>query len=109
MKFLHMIEELYEILGFSSRTEPSSAEIRRAYRKLSLKWHPDKNPVFILGFYNNKKTPLLQHLREMKRLQQSLEKSKKLTTNYPMQMRDGYTSSKTNFLFGTVWRALFVA
>ena len=34
-------EELYEVLGI---TKTATAEdVRRAYRKEALKWHPDKN------------------------------------------------------------------
>lgn len=34
--------DLYEVLGLGRGA--SSAEIKKAYRQLSLKYHPDKNP-----------------------------------------------------------------
>lgn len=37
---LHLAQDLYDVLGMKENS--SAAEIRKAYRRLAQKWHPDK-------------------------------------------------------------------
>jgi curved DNA-binding protein CbpA len=38
------MSNLYTVLGLDERQKPSESEIRRAYRRIALTAHPDKNP-----------------------------------------------------------------
>ena len=74
-------EDFYKILGV--KKDATEAEIKKAYRKLALKWHPDKNP-------NNR--------------EEAEEKFKKINEAYSVlsdkNKRNQYDHGGMNFDFG---------
>ena len=50
-------QDFYEILGISKSA--SQAEIKKAYRKMAIKYHPDKNPGDSVAEENFNMTKLL--------------------------------------------------
>lgn len=46
INFAYTDDNFYELLGVSR--EASEGDIKKAFRKLSLKYHPDKNPGIYL-------------------------------------------------------------
>ena len=68
-----MFKDYYKILGV--QRQASAQEIKSAYRTMSMKWHPDKNP-------NVDVTSVMQDINEAYAILKSEEKRKRFDMEY---------------------------
>ncbi|MBP5548133.1 MAG: DnaJ domain-containing protein [Bacteroidales bacterium] len=68
-----MFKDYYKILGITCFASP--AEIKRAYREMSMKWHPDRNP-------NVDVTSMMQDINEAYAILKNEEKKARYNQEY---------------------------
>ena len=68
-----MFKDYYKILGISQSA--SEEEIRRAYHKMSMRWHPDKNPDMDV-------TSIMQDINEAYAILKDADKRRRYDSEY---------------------------
>ncbi len=79
-----MFKDYYKILGITCSATPT--EIKRAYREMSMKWHPDRNP-------NSDVKSMMQDINEAYAILKDEEKKARYDQEYAIFNRDFVANS----------------
>jgi DnaJ family protein B protein 4 len=85
------MDDYYNILGVSK--DATDTDIKKAYKKLAVKWHPDKNP-------DNKKEAE-QHFKKISEAYQVLSNKEK-RKEYDLYGKEGIKNDYRNFNYGNI-------
>ena len=88
---MNKTERYYKIIGLSKTDKPTKDNIKKAYKKSALKWHPDRN--------RNKKKAAEEKFKEINEAYEILSNPEKkdLYDKYGEDVAQGKTGGPTTF------------